>query len=688
MFEGSKSLSGLRTTLLMTALFLGPPGAVAAQTIDVKSLLKEMVDFENLAQRPEPFFKEAMASSYSRESLKGGDAWFDNNDVGQYVRVETHSGRKEYVLADLKGPGTVTRFWSANPENANLTRFYFDGETEARLVVPLAELFKGKTGPFGPDFSYISGTGGNLYFPIPYATSLKITVEENPNADEPVKPGERPKTLRLYYEIGYRTYPTGTVVKTFDVKEAGAWADVESQVARALYRPESAATPKGSEWISRRVTIPAGETFSLPTVLGEKAVFNWSARVLGTQESQKWDAPEQAHNAYRFLLLQISFDGEKSIATPLGDFFGSAPGVNPYENLFFTVDQTGRMASRLLMPFRKSMSLSLANTGRVPYTVELNLHVGPHAFTERAYHLRAQWGALTHQTWPPFDTNFLNTTGEGKVIGTVYQIANPSLIWWGEGDQKIFVDGEAFPSTFDTGTEDDYGYAYGDNRPFTRPYHAQTRVDGPGSGGHISLNRWYVLDAFAYRQGIRFDEEIWHWMPCQPTWNHVIYWYAKPGTPGPREIARQALAPVDLGIRENMLDPIEGEALRSEATGGKAGKQRLANCSGAEMLSWQDVKPGDRLTIHFSVPRAGRYSAELNLCMSANFGRQKLSINGVAAEQVLDEYSPQLYFLHPKLGVFDLKEGENTMEVEALQPNSAAKPGNLFGLDYIFLIRQ
>ena len=113
------------------------------------------------------------------------------------------------------------------------------------------------------------------------------------------------------------------------------------------------------------------------------------------------------------------------------------------------------MTCRLLMPFKKSMNLGLTNAGRIPYTVELNLVVGPHPFTDRTYHLRAQWGALTRDTWPPFDTNILNTTGEGKVVGTVYQIANPVLIWWGEGDQKIFVDGETFPSTFGTGTEDE-----------------------------------------------------------------------------------------------------------------------------------------------------------------------------------------------------------------------------------------
>ena len=32
--------------------------------------------------------------------------------------------------------------------------------------------------------------------------------------------------------------------------------------------------------------------------------------------------------------------------------------------------------------------------------------------------------------------------------------------WWGEGDEKIYVDGEDFPSHFGTGTEDYYGYAW------------------------------------------------------------------------------------------------------------------------------------------------------------------------------------------------------------------------------------
>jgi hypothetical protein len=129
----------------------------AAGIISVKTLLAEMVDFENLAREPQPPYESAVASSYSRASAQGGEAWFDNRDVGQYVRAETNEGRKEHVLADLRGPGTVTRFWSANPDWANIVRFYADDEARPRLVLPLKHLFTGQTAPFGPVFSARTG---------------------------------------------------------------------------------------------------------------------------------------------------------------------------------------------------------------------------------------------------------------------------------------------------------------------------------------------------------------------------------------------------------------------------------------------------------------------------------------------------------------------------------------------------
>jgi len=666
---------GLLGVVILAAAFAAEERAAPAEVITVRSLLREMADFEILAGRPRPFFKEETSSSYSRESHKGGEAWFDNNDVGQYVRTEINAGRKEHVLADLRGPGTITRFWSANPDLTNAVRFYFNGEAHPRLKLPLAALFTGRTPPWGPEFSYISGTGGNLYYPIPFAASLKITIEEK---DKPV---------RLYYEIGHRAYPEWTAVETYDPARSADWAGVQAQTALALMHPKPAAAPD-AKLLSAHLTVEPGRTAEFPELKGAQAVYEWSARILGTRESRDWADPKRPHNAWRNMLLDIDFDGERSVSVPLGDFFGSAPGVNPYENLFFSVAADGTMTSRLLMPFKAEMRLRLTNTGPIAYSVELKVMAGPRPFAEGAYHLRAQWGTLTRDSWPFFDMNFLTTAGEGKVVGTVYQIANPTLIWWGEGDQKIFVDGETFPSTFGTGTEDDYGFAYGDNHPFVRPFHAQTRVDGPWSGGHIGLNRWYVLDALPYKARLRFDQEMWHWMPCRPTWTHVIYWYAAPGTPGPCAVDRTMLAPRNLGIREDMLEPLESEALTHEETGGTARKERLANCSGAEHLVWRGAKPGDRLMVHFPVSDTGRYSIEINLCMSPDYGRHRLFINGRPALGSVDGYSPKLFWQQVRLGVFDLHKSDNVLTVEALDPNANARLGNLFGLDYIFLIRK
>ena len=166
-----------------------------------------------------------------------------------------------------KGPGTITRFWSANPSSRAVTRFYFDGETRPRFELPLAELFTGRTPPFDPVFSYISGTGGNLYFPLPYANSLKITIEEKDRTGRPLlrnrishlrgRNRRRDVRSKSGRQLGGRANPNRTSAFT---------------ARNRLRRP---ATPNGSRY---RLTIQPGETQSVPEVLGEKAVFQWSAR--------------------------------------------------------------------------------------------------------------------------------------------------------------------------------------------------------------------------------------------------------------------------------------------------------------------------------------------------------------------------------------------------------------------------
>lgn len=83
-----------------------------------------MTDFEELARQPQPGYTHVAATSYDRESHNGGDAWFANHDVGQYVGTETRDGRTERVMADLAGPGAVTfpRHALTRAQDARVTR--------------------------------------------------------------------------------------------------------------------------------------------------------------------------------------------------------------------------------------------------------------------------------------------------------------------------------------------------------------------------------------------------------------------------------------------------------------------------------------------------------------------------------------------------------------------------------------
>ena len=69
--------------------------------------------------------------------------------------------------------------------------------------------------------------------------------------------------------------------------------------------------------------------------------------------------------------------------------------------------------------------------------------------------------------WP--DWIMLRTEGRGRFCGVSLHVWNPRGGWWGEGDEKFFVDGEKFPSTFGTGSEDYFGYAWGCPSLFQKP---------------------------------------------------------------------------------------------------------------------------------------------------------------------------------------------------------------------------
>jgi len=99
--------------------------------------------------------------------------------------------------------------------------------------------------------------------------------------------------------------------------------------------------------------------------------------------------------------------------------------------------------------------------------------------------------------------------------------------WWGEGDEKIHVDGESFPSHFGTGTEGYFGYAWGSATRFDAPFHAQP-IGGANKGvGHTTNTRARMLDRIPFTRSLKMNMELLHWQSNTTVdYATATYWYA------------------------------------------------------------------------------------------------------------------------------------------------------------------
>jgi hypothetical protein len=485
--------------------------------ISVRSLLREMVDLSVLARLPNPPYVARAASSYDRRSVapdNNPDGWFANDDWASavrpnYVRVEEREGRREYVLMDAKGPGALVRIWSASP--AGTLRFYFDGETKPEIEVAFDALLTGK-GPIPEPFSYVAAKGFNAYFPLPFQKGLKVTMDSLVVKN----PWQEGMMERIYYHLSYRSYPEAVAPRIRSYRR--------DELAPMLADAEKSAQAFREPWL---VAESARNARPLPMLRagGElRATFDRAGG--GALREISLLVRDTSERALANATLSLRFDGHTTVETPLGDFFGAGPGLTPYDSLPFTLRADGSLVCRFTMPFRERAEVVVRGSA----DAEGSVLVDDLPFTRESlyFHARHRPAAVV-DSQPPRDLRMISIEGTGVYAGDVFGIQNPNDKWWGEGDEKIYVDGETFPSFFGTGTEDYYGYAWSTGELFFRPLHAQTRAGGPGFSGTFSVNRFRTLDAIPFAKTLRFDMELWHWGKTRVTWHALIYYYARPG---------------------------------------------------------------------------------------------------------------------------------------------------------------
>jgi Protein of unknown function (DUF2961) len=503
---------GLACAGLFVALASVSRASAAGVTLD--SLLKEMTDFSAVARWPSPEFTTHQCSSYDRATVAPDKpGWFGNNDFSQYIREENHHGRTEKVMMDADGPGCIVRFWLTTIKNKKGTlRIYLDGNAEPVLLFPAYDLLSGGLNlgePLvqpHPGYSPTENGGNTWMLPIPYAKHCRVTWEEA---------GEGPR----YYQINYRTYPPGTSVETF-TREALANARplIEETGKKLLSPPEN--YEGGTALLNK--TIAAGENLAVNLPPGPSAV----------QRLELWVDPGEAATSERTLrsvIVKMEFDGEETVWCPVTDFFGSGVGINPLQSWYRTV-KGGNMTCRWVMPYAKSARVTIVNLGDHAVTASIKAGSGKWKWDDRSMHFHAVWHYQSDlATPPPQDWNFVRIAGRGVYVGDTLALCNPLPTWYGEGDEKIWVDNESFPSFVGTGTEDYYDFSFAPRGLMQTPFANQVRVDQPMTQGHNVLTRTRNLDGIPFRQSLNFNFELIAWKPMKLIYAATTYWYALPG---------------------------------------------------------------------------------------------------------------------------------------------------------------
>jgi hypothetical protein len=695
----------MRTCLwALACVWIAATSALADDAITTGSLVGEMVDLARLGDFPDPGYKTIQFASYDRRATAPNTpGWYANSDgfgnepIPNFLRVvkpPQADGVGEYLMAEVNGPGAIVRGWTA--AIAGELRVFLDGDAEPVYAGPADVFLLDRYAHFARQMNLpLEGVGDAFhqqdadYLPIPFARSCRIVWKG------------RLRDIHFYH-VQMRQYLPGTVVRTFQPEDLREFAD---QINRAISILQNPSRMLEGLSIEKRVPVavtvePGKQTEAAKSEAGPGAVRKLALKV----------EAGDLRKALRQTLLRIRFDGAPfaQVEAPVGDFFGAAPGINPYETLPMTVGPDGEMVCRFAMPFARSMSLSFDNRGKQQVRISGEVLLSSYTWdSARSMHFRARW-RVNHDLFAAFgdaarDLPFLVASGKGVYVGTAVMLMNPSPVptaygnWWGEGDEKVFVDGETLPSTFGTGSEDYFNYSWSRCDLFDHPYCAQPIVTGPDTRGYISNSRWHILDALPFEREIAFYMELYSHRPTSGlSYARIAYHYARPGV-------RDDCVPVmDSDARVSPL-PAEWEPVASHGSAGAifyqaeslqaTSESEVKNVegelwSGGKLLLWMPNKQGETLSLTLNVAEAGRYAIVITAAMTPESGSFSATCDGQPLVREGDERMVSLRSAHQTMlrnfawNPVDLKAGKHTLVLESLDTQP---PSGGIGLDFLWL---
>jgi len=257
------------------------------------------------------------------------------------------------------------------------------------------------------------------------------------------------------------------------------------------------------------------------------------------------------------------------------------------------------------------------------------------------------------------------------------------------------VDGEAVPSTFGTGSEDYFNYAWSRSDLFDHPYCGQPLDSGPDTSGYVSNHRFQVMDASPFEKSLGVYLELWTHNPTPGlSYARIAYHYARPGA----DDDHRGLMPSDLKIPvlpKREPKAVHGAAgarfhfmdqLRPEASSGQIETVPFPLATQLQVALWH-AGTGGRLKLNLPVGKDGRASIHWvavhrpdGATVRVLLDGQPLRVEGGAeVVRLRTAHVPRVLNVH--FEPVDLKTGSREMVLECVEPGPV-------GLDYVWVKSQ
>jgi len=232
----------------------------------------------------------------------------------------------------------------------------------------------------------------------------------------------------------------------------------------------------------------------------------------------------------RECVIRAYWEGQEhpSLECPIGDLFGFAHGkIMSYQSAVHSCGPTGGRNLWLPMPFTRQARLTFTNEGKKPVTLFYQV-----TYTLADQHPRdvGRLHVLFRRENPTMEkTDFEllpRRAQKGRFIGSVIGIRNlhPDQ-WWGEGEIKVYMDGDKeWPTIVGTGSEDYVGLAWGiQQAPFL------FNGCSLNEKNFVSMYRWHLPDPIAWEREARITIQQIAWKDglkeTQDDWSCATFWY-------------------------------------------------------------------------------------------------------------------------------------------------------------------